>query len=89
MRFYLVLAMCSECVPLRMFTDKDEAMKFAEQAHDIPPKLDESWPFDYGEHFHNLVVEFENGEPVECTRGRLVNVREVVHFQAATGREES
>ena len=30
-----------------------------------------------------------NGEPVECTRGRMVNVREVVHFQAATGREES
>jgi hypothetical protein len=73
MRFYLVLAsLLSDyvpIVPIRLFTDRAEAMRFACRGKDIlseiDPEFDASWPSDYGEHFCNIVVDFENGRPVD------------------------
>jgi hypothetical protein len=40
MKFFLVLAnMTSECVPIRTFTDKAEAIRFAERLSKVPPEV--------------------------------------------------
>jgi hypothetical protein len=81
MRFYLVLAnMTSECVPIRTFTNKAEAMRFAKRLRKVPSNVQDVWPWDCNyEPHNNLVVKFVDGVPVATKMVEILDDAEEAH----------